>query len=375
MRRTCSPGARARPRPLPALGLLAAALPLVACQRKLPQKIDEDAGITEPGLVGADGADGGGAGVEGPAVLAEGALLSALLSALPRAERRIWTAQYTLWDGQLTGQVYRALEAAAARGVEVRVLADEEAEDTPARLAALSAAGAQTRLDDPGTTTHHKLWIIDDQLITGSHNLSDSGLGRNAELSAATQAPELVEAAAARFDALWADPAARPAAAAPPDPARPAQLYVDDEALGGLLHCVDTAVQRVDLAIYAVAWDDRYPGSGVDLLLGALERAQARGLAVRVLLDDSDWVRDNDINDAAFARLVAAGVPTRRADPEALVHAKVLICDDTLLASDANWSYSGLDLYHGATLALRDAESAAAGRAFVDGLWAAGSAR
>jgi phosphatidylserine/phosphatidylglycerophosphate/cardiolipin synthase-like enzyme len=354
----------------------AAVLVLVAgaCQRRLPSRL-------EPAPGGASGAPPALAAAPEPAptpgdaILPESALLEALLAALPQAQRRVWTAQYTLWDGQHTARVYAALEDAAARGVDVRVLADEEADDTPDRLEALADAGAQTRLDDRAVTTHHKLWVIDDVVITGSHNLSDSGLVRNAELSARTADVDVVDAAAARFDALWQDPEARPAAAAQPDTGRPAQLYVDDEVLGGLLHCVDNAQLQVDLAIYAIAWDARYPGSGVDLLLTALEAAHRRGVAVQVVLDDSDWVRDNGINAAAVDRLRAAGVPTRRADPDALVHAKSMVCDHTVLVSDANWSYSGLDLYHGATLALRDPARAAEAQTWIEDLWAAGQDR
>ncbi len=364
-----------RPRdPARSLALIALLMGVLGCARALPSKPSRGLDLGQgPADSGGEEATPGGAA--GPALWIGPALQPALLAAIQGAEQRVWTAQYTLWRGALTEPVYAALAAAAERGVEVRVLADEEAEDTPGVLEALRAAGAEVTLDSPAVTTHHKLWIIDQQLITGSHNLSDSALSRNEELSAGTADPGALAAAEARFGALWRDPALRPEATATVDPTLPVQFFADDEALGALLSCIEAAEQRVRVGIYAVAWDERYPGSAVDLLLGALEAAVGRGVDVAVLLDDSAWVRDNHINDAAFARLRAAGVPVRRADRSELVHGKALACDGQALVSDANWSYSGLELYHGASLSLRDAGAAAEVAGWVDGLYANGQAR
>ena len=105
--------------------------------------------------------------------------------------------------------------------------------------------------------------------------------------------------------------------------------------------------------MYAIAWDDRFPGSEVDQILVALASAQARGVAVRVIVDASAWTVANAINDAAIARLGAAGIEVWRAPPSVTTHAKVLRCDETVLVSDANWSYSGLALMHGTSLLAR----------------------
>ena len=364
-----------RPRPkrhiIVAFGLLVG---IFGCARAVPSKpargLDLGVGPSDSG-----GEAEGQGGAPASEVWIGPALHPALLAAINGAEHRVWAAQYTLWRGAHTDPIYAALADAARRGVQVRVLADEEADDTPGVLADLRAAGAEATLDSPAVTTHHKLWIIDGQLITGSHNLSDSAMARNEELSAGTAEPAVVAAAEARFEALWADPAARPEATATLDLAAPAQLFVDDEALGALLSCIDAAERRVRVGLYAAAWDDRYPGSAVDLLLSALEAAVARGVDVAVLLDDSAWVRENNINDAALARLSAAGVPVRRADRAELVHAKALSCDGQAVISDANWSYSGLELYHGATLSLRDPAAADTVAAWVDGLFSDGAAR
>lgn len=145
-------------------------------------------------------------------------------------------------------------------------------------------------------------------------------------------------------------------------------LY-DRQITPALLACMQGANERVDLVLYALSYRPEHPGSGVTTLLSALVDAHQRGVAVRVVLDDSAWIRDNAINDAALEVLVPAGVPTRNAPSDTITHAKVLACDDTVIVSDANWSYSGLDLYNGTSLQATDAAFSADHRAWFDGVW------
>ena len=296
-------------------------------------------------------------------LLADTALQPAVLAAIEGAERELRVAQYTIWSGNETvDALVDAVGAAAARGVAVWVLADETSDGIETLLDGLAAQGAQVQLDSPDRTTHNKLWIIDDTAFSGSHNLSWSALSSNRELSLRTDDPVAVGALRDWYDALWADPAAL-------HPVEGDAIATDDGVIGAVIGCLDGATERVRVVMYAAAWDDRYPGGSVDRVLGAVEAAHGRGVDVQVVLDDSEWIRDNGINDAAEARLVAAGVPLRRAAASEVVHAKVVVCDDRTLASDANWSYSGLELYHGATLVRDDAQVAAAAAAWADGIW------
>lgn len=357
-------GAPARPAllPLVVLGLL----PACAAAPK------RDRGAPTGGLGGgldAPGDSGGPAAQD--TLLLDGLLQPELLRALQGAEARVDVAQYTIWGGDLVDPLMVAVAAAAARGVAVRVLADETADGIDAVLDRVVAAGGEAKLDDPSVTMHHKLWIIDGVAFVGSHNLSDTGLGGNREASARVESPAAVAGVQAQLDALWADSGARPAAPPAGDPAG-ARVSFEDAVLAEQLACLADAQERVRVGLYAAAWDPAYPGSEVDQLLGALEAAVARGVDVAVLLDDSDWIRDNEINAAAIDRLRAAGVPVRRAAPAELVHAKTLVCDGVALVSDANWSHSGLALYHAAAVRLADPAEADALAAWIGALYGAG---
>jgi phosphatidylserine/phosphatidylglycerophosphate/cardiolipin synthase-like enzyme len=280
-------------------------------------------------------------------ILPDGALLTEISQAIPAATEEIRVVQYTLWDGEPVDSLMQALQAAARRGVHVQVLADEEADTADRILAELEEAGAETKLDDPEVTTHNKFWVIDGVVYSGSHNLSVSALTRNREVSARTSDPATVARFNAYFEAIWEEPGSDPAMDAPDGAV---QASFDNAAIDAWKSCMAGAETRVDLALYALAWDDRYPGGSVDTLLSELEGAVSRGVAVRVLLDQSDWIVENGINTASVQRLSENGVQVRGANPIETLHAKAMICDEESLIADSNWSYSGLELYHGASL-------------------------
>ncbi len=294
------------------------------------------------------------------------ALQPDLLAALEQAEARIDVVQYTLYDSGAVSPLLDALIDAADRGVAVRVLADETADGTADSLARLAAGGVDARLDDPDTTTHNKLVLVDDTAFVGSHNWSDSGLTRNHEGSVRLDGAEVTAFYRDIFEVLWQDSGPRVertwAGGGPITP------LADGAVAPALLDCIDGATERVRLALYALAYDSRYPDSDPALLVAALVAAQARGVAVTTLLDASDWITDNAINDDAIALLDDGGVTVERSAASATTHAKVLVCDDAVIVSDANWSYSSLSLYHGTSARIADAPLADQAVAWAQGL-------
>ncbi len=302
-----------------------------------------------------------------PQFFADNTLQPAVLAALQTATQRVQVAQYTIWSGSpAVDELVDAIGDAAARGVDVQVLADETSTGILDVLAALEDRGARVLLDSPERTTHNKLWIIDNTAFNGSHNLSQSALQTNREVSLQVDDPAAVAALSAWFDAVWADPEATPGHAPAGDAA---VVYADDAVIEGYSSCLESADDTVMLVMYALAWDARYPGSSIDVLLNGIEAAHDRGIDVKVLLDDSEWIRDNSINTAAIERLSASGLAVRTASVSELVHAKMLVCDQRVMVSDANWSYSGLELYHGTSVAMDDPTLATAALGWAGALW------
>lgn len=362
------PASRGEDRGPPCGRLLLLGLALGACTARPAHKSVQPSSSSAP-VPDDSGSAAGPTVPAGTAVLVDSELRDALLQALASAESRVRVAQYTLWDSGDAARVHAAVAEAAARGVDVQVLADEEAGDTPDVLAQLERAGAETRLDSPETTLHTKLWVIDDVAFTGSHNLSDSALSSNREVSARLTDPTAVAAVDGWFSALWTDSTARVTAPAVDGSTRP---VFDDDVLPAILACIDGATERVRVAHYAFAWSADYPGGEVDQVLQAFVAAHHRGVDVRLLLDGSAWITDHDINTDALAQLRAAGVPVRVAASGELVHAKAMVCDATAFVSDANWSYSGLALYHGASVSLDSERLADDLASWIDDLYAAG---
>ncbi|TAH35247.1 MAG: hypothetical protein EYC70_13505 [Planctomycetota bacterium] len=110
-------------------------------------------------------------------------------------------------------ELIRALEAAAARGLTVRVILDQDDRGEPYLsryinrpvLERLRAAGIAVRLDQPQTLLHSKLLVADGRVaVLGSHNWTYAGLNETHELSIRLDSGPLAAEFDARFLAMWA---------------------------------------------------------------------------------------------------------------------------------------------------------------------------
>ncbi len=301
----------------------------------------------------------------------DGDFAVAAREAIDAAADRVHVIEYVIYDSGPVHELLQAMVDAAGRGVEVKVLADEEAADTQQALAFLEAGGVDVSLDAPDTTTHNKLILADDVTLVGSHNFSTSALSYNNEASLRVDSPEVTAHYEAYFQALWEDPQPEPLLDPPgTDPVLP---IVDREIAGALDACVNGATERIRIVMYAISYRDDYPDSEVNLLVEDLVGAHERFVDVAVVLDRSDWIDDNGINDRAAEVLLDGGVPLRAAPTSQTTHAKVVVCDDTVIVGDANWSYSAFALYHGTSLQVTDAGLADDYVAWFDRLWDGGN--
>jgi len=113
-----------------------------------------------------------------------------------------------------------------------------------------------------------------------------------------------------------------------------------------------------------------------DPVVDALVGASARGVSVRVLLDQSDFEPSiTEENAQAVAFLVAQGIDARLDDAATTTHAKLAIVDRaTVFVGSTNWNRYALFEHRQADVRIDDERVGAAFGDFFDRLWANPSA-
>lgn len=308
---------------------------------------------------------------ESPAILAEPAnnrdFLPAALEILGQASERVHIIEYVMYDEPEVREIFQAIEAAVARGAQASFLADEVGNETPGLLAELEAAGVETRLDTPERTTHNKLIIADDQVLVGSTNFTGSSIRSNNEVDVLLSDPEITAYYESFFAELWEDSAHDPQVQAPAN--EPLVPLFNRQVLPALRQAIQEAEQEIALLMYAIAWSDTYTDSSVNELVNELIAASERGVEVRVALDNSDWINEKEINDRAIEILGAAAVQVRLTPSYPTTHAKMLLCDDVVIVSDANWSFGALEEYNSTGIRADNADFAGLYRAWFQDIW------
>ena len=111
-----------------------------------------------------------------------------------------------------TDRILSRLARAAKRGIRVRIILEEgtgtkdsETDKSNRKTAArLKAKGLDVCFDSPSTTTHTKVAVIDKRFIfLGSHNLTNSALKYNHELSVIIDSPQLAVETLQYIDSLY----------------------------------------------------------------------------------------------------------------------------------------------------------------------------
>lgn len=138
-------------------------------------------------------------------LLADKDYYPALAGAIGCAKREIIMAFYlfssTERPGNLPSMMIEALTAAAKRGVAVTVILEREDEpasslnrDNRVTAARLKRGGVEVYFDSPRQRTHTKTAVIDGRyMFIGSHNLTNSALKYNHELSVVIDSPDMAK--------------------------------------------------------------------------------------------------------------------------------------------------------------------------------------
>jgi cardiolipin synthase len=230
-----------------------------------------------------------------------------------------------------------ALVAARGRGVTATVI-DDPSETATASTAISLRANAVDVIDYPiraRMIDHVKLLVVDGSVaVVGGINWG-AGSAANHDFDVEVRGP--VVANLQRVFARDLVSCGRVGVVPPPVP-DPSVLVAATlpgaEILPMVLGVVDGARRTLDVAMYTLT---------DAAVVAAMESAQARGVALRVLLDPSERP-----SDPSAASLRAHGVAVRlyRSSGEKL-HAKATIADaTTVLLGSANWTVSGFEHNH-----------------------------
>jgi phosphatidylserine/phosphatidylglycerophosphate/cardiolipin synthase-like enzyme len=157
----------------------------------------------------------GGGGSEPPVVLLkDGDFVRQLLQDIRTARKSIRCTYFLFKTGDRSGnlprQVAEELVRASRRGVDVTVTleqsrneGDDLNRDNRRTAALLRRGGVRVLFDPPGVTTHVKAAVFDGRtVILGSHNLTQSALRHNNELSVRIDSPSLAAEIGAYQDRL-----------------------------------------------------------------------------------------------------------------------------------------------------------------------------
>jgi phosphatidylserine/phosphatidylglycerophosphate/cardiolipin synthase-like enzyme len=289
------------------------------------------------------------------------------LGAIEQATERVHVIEYVIYNEGPVATLLDAMVDAHGRGVEVKLLADEAGYETDVAVSWLQSVGIEAKYDSPETTTHNKLIIVDDRTLVGSHNFSTNAMTVNHESSALVADAAVTDWYEGYFQALWLDSDDDPTLDT--DTSHWIVPLKNREIPGALDQCISNAQQRVRVLLYAMVYTDEYPDSDTNRMVERLVQAHQQGIDVQVVLDQSTWIVDNEINDRAIEVLRAGGVDLRYAPTGGgVTHAKLTVCDNVTIVSDANWSYSAFAWYNGTSVKIVSPEVAEQYLEYFDGI-------
>ena len=321
------------------------------------------------------------------------------------AKKSIDIEQFYIVDekGEALGPVLDALEAAARRGVAVRVLVEQvfvkQSQPVLDRMAGWPDTQTRVlRFGDlgGGGIIHAKFFVVDGRLAyAGSQNFDWRSLSHIHELGVRIADPAIAGQLQALFDHDWraqatlaAGQPVAPLRAERPAAARDRPTYLvaspwawlpegigDSEA--ELVRILDAAQKsvRVQVLHYAPLRRDHsfYP-----VIDNALRAAAARGVAIDLMVSDWNadapgisWLKSLALVPGVRVRMVTIPEAKRGFIPFARVaHSKYMVVDDALLwVGTSNWQGGYLDTSRNVELVMKDPALVAQGAALFAGLW------
>ncbi len=234
-----------------------------------------------------------------------------ILDAINNAQRSVWLEMYLMSDTN----VVQALEDAAKRGLDVRVMLEPHpfgGGSPQATLDALNAAGARAQASAPAFRyTHEKGMIIDQTtayIMTCNFTNSAIATGRNREYGIIDTTPRDVQGTIDIFNADWnhtSEHVSEPNLVISPDNSRNDFVTFISNAKSSL---IIEAEEMQDPAVEQ-----------------AIASAAQRGVTVQVILPKPSGTDSN----AAGIAVIKAGGALVKEDSQLTMHAKMMVADGT----------------------------------------------
>lgn len=287
------------------------------------------------------------------------------------AQTKLRIVQFETGPGDAPDLLVQAVIAAKNRGVDVRVLLDDEVSYNQTTMADLKAAGVTVKFDSSKLRTHCKVVASEQGFIIGSTNWSSTSISKNNESNILVRDAGLTAQLHAWLDKLWNSPSTSISMSS--SKSSVATLYADGgyAALAG--PAIDSAKTKIRMVTYGMNVDPKDSGSLVTQTVQKLGKAKGRGVDVQVLMDmgfDPTEV-GADINQASADYMKTLGIHVRADPPAKITHAKFLMIDDKIvILGSNNWGYGGFSSYHEVGAKFSQPKPIADLSSYFDGIWA-----
>lgn len=227
-----------------------------------------------------------------------------------------------------------ALIAAHERGVQVRVVYDDEYTEEDGIIDMVIDAGIPATPDGRSAYQHNKFAVIDRQIVwTGSMNFTINDVYRNNNNVIALISPEVAQNYTTEFEEMFGGAFGPSSPANTPYPgAQVGDLWVetyfspDDDALAQLISLVGEAEQSIHFTAFSFTQDE---------LGDALLAKAAEGVEVVGLFE----VRGANTAHSECQRLLDAGIDLRLDGNPRVMHNKIIIIDGRVVAT-GSFNYS-----------------------------------
>ena len=296
--------------------------------------------------------------------------LEACRSLIDSAKKAVCISHFYFKNDPTTRILRHALERAVNRGVSVRILLEDSIAENAVAVRELSDIGAYAKLDTPSTKLHTKLIVVDgSSCLLGSTNFSEYSIRSNNEVNILIKNSKIAKIYQDYFERAWEDiphDGIDETGQAPDE----VKAVFDRDYFLEALSMIRNAKKKIAVILYMAHFTPNFYESRPNRLLRALAEAKRNGVDVRVMVEKSNHdPKLNEMNEPVTAYLRDHGVQTRFESPEITTHAKLLVCDDSVLLGSTNWVLSALSHNREANIRIRKKDLTQNFRDYFEELW------